>query len=687
MTSSILERITALFQNNNYSEVVSFFSNNIEKIIDQVEKLKIYYTVSKSYYNLGRNKEAFELIQKVINSVNDMNITSKEKIEVYLDYGKILRRLGQRRKAIEIYQEIQEKFEDIFDDKLNATILHNLANVYLEIGDFTRSYDLFHQALEIDQKTKNHKGLSLSYSGLGSLNFYIGQFEEAIEYYKKSLELRRKIKDNIGIALMLLNIGSSYSNILDQKNADKHLNESLDIFQKYNHERGIQEVFITKARMNFNLHNYPRVIESLKFIEESSDCLQNEQQTELVNILIESLIRNEELVRAEKLIERCLESLENLELQKDSSLYEQFGNMKQLLSLVKFQLDKIDETLEVLEELEQISVKYNDFQSLAVVYFSKANVYYQIDSLIEAKHYAKQAKKIAKRIQHSSLPLILDILFRINTRQGDYKECTKLLKQQRRVAGRDSTELDLVIKSFLILSEKRTKPISLNLIKKMNDSQVALMLLQIMLIGIFQRSMKLTELNRYEKEIRQSVRTENSQSLYILLANILLGTENYDENFSTNNVEINTEEIFSRILLNRISEEEFQKTIHNWKDIDEVNLHQIIMGLSSIFHGIVNDLLSKESLNQKFWGKNIDEEYWDIIEITREILLNIIKCENTAEFRYKSETSMGVLVSAIFNRTLPKVFETEGITHKKQKIILGILAEFIIRTIIILFVR
>ncbi|MCG3227326.1 MAG: tetratricopeptide repeat protein, partial [Candidatus Heimdallarchaeota archaeon] len=488
--------------------------------------MKLYHIAAKSYYHLGKNKEAFDCIQKVKNNLTELDSSHEEILEINLDFAKILRRIGQRKNAKAVYQEIMKNYKNHLDDELNATILHNLANIHLELGDFDRSKDYFHQALEIDKKTDNQKGLSLTYSGLGSLSFYLGQFEEAIEYYQKSLEFRKKTNDHIGEALILLNIGSSYSNILNQKKADKYLDESLKIFQQYNHERGIQEVHITRARMSFNLNNYPLVIESLKFLEESEAEILNKEQIELVNILIESLLRNEELVRAEKLIERSITPLKETELEKDSSLYEEYGKLKQLLSLIKFQLDKVEETLQVLEELEEIATSHNDFQSLVVVFFSKANVYYQIDSLDDALLFAKKAETIAKRIQHSSLPLILDILFRINVRIGYFSECIKLLKQLKRISGSDSSTIELAIKSFQIFANEKTKIMSNKSFQEIDIFQLPITILQILVKGILQQSLKFSKILEF-KSVTQDLKNNKASILipYFLQASFLLDEE------------------------------------------------------------------------------------------------------------------------------------------------------------------
>ncbi|MCG3220714.1 MAG: tetratricopeptide repeat protein, partial [Candidatus Heimdallarchaeota archaeon] len=561
--------------------------------------------------------------------------------------------------------------------------------IHLELGDFDRSKDYFHQALEIDKKTENHKGLSLSYSGLGSLFFYLGQFEEAIEHYQKSLEFRKKTEDHIGEALILLNIGSSYSNILDQNKADKYLDESLKIFQQNHHERGIQEVHIIRARMNFNSNNYPKVIESLKFLEESNAPIQNKEQIELVNILIESLIRNEELVRAEKLIERSIKPLEKTELEADSSLYEEYGKLKQLLSLIKFQLDKIEETLQVLEELEEIAITYNDIQSLVVVFFSKANVYYQIDSLEDAMLLAKKSETLAKRIQHSSLPLILDLLFRINIRTGNFAECIKLLKRQKRISGSDSLIIDLAIKSFQIFANEKIKTISKNLLQEMDIFQLTITILQITAGGILKQSLKYSDVFEF-RNATKSLKDNMESNLipYFMQASILLDEENSEKDYSNLTFDNNRiENIFSKVLLDKVSSKELQETINSWKKQEEVDLHQILLCLDTIFHGVLKGLISKESLELDFWKEIISEDYWDIVEIKQNLLLEIVDVKKLEDFSYESKTPMGCLVLAIYKNILPRIHEIEEMMQKNLKTTLVLLSELIIRTLVMLFVR
>ena len=688
MTASLIERINDLFNNNDYSEVVNLFLENIDIIINQKDKIHIYHLVAKSYYQLGKNKEAFTCINKVKDFINIIDPPPEKSIEINLDFGRILRRLGKREKAKSVYQEILKNFRECLNDELYATIFHNLANIYLELGIFDKSSDYFNKALEIDKRTENHRGLSLSYSGLGNLCFYLGQFEEAIEFYKKSLKFRRKAKDLMGEALVLLNIGSSYASILDKNNAESYLEDSLKIFQKFNHEKGIQEALITKARVNFNLSKYATVIESLKFIEESTTYPQGKQHIELANILIESMIRNEEFIRAEKLVERNIETLEKADLVNDESLYEEYGKMKQLLSLIKFQLDKIEETIHVLEELEQTATNFKDIQSLVVVFFSKANVYYQIDSLEEAIKYAKKSENLAKRIHHESLPLITDLLFRINLRTGNFSECMKFLKRQKRVYESDSHTIGLILNSFRIFANDKLKSNINKILNEKNIFHLTLLILQYLFERILQNNLQLTKLSELESNIMN--KDTNLYELlipYFLQAKMLVTDVDFNKEYSIDPDRMNIETAYTKILLDGISKEELSKIIDTWKNNEELDQHQILMILNVIYYAVENDLISNESLKSDSWIEKADESYKEIVKIKQEFLHNLADTESIELFSFDNTTPTGYFVSSILQEILPKIYEIKGITQKQQKITLVFLIELILRTLVLLFIR
>lgn len=689
MSPSVLERIKNFFDVKEYSELIDFFDDNNAAISNQEDKLKAYHLAAKSCYYLGRNKEAFEYISWVRNTIEETNLTYDEMININLDYGRILRRLGRREEAKQIYQEILDKNTGNLKDETSATIFHNLANIYLETGDFGSSSDYFNQALEIDQRTENHKGLSLSYSGLGSLNFYLGKFDAAIEFYLKSLEFRKKTNDRLGEALILLNIGSSYASILDKEQAEKYLEESMKIFQDFKHKKGIQEVLYTKARMNFNLMDYSSVIKSLKFMEEEDINVQTKEQIELVNILIESMIRNGEIVRAEQFVERSIEVLKQINLEINLPLYEEFGKMMQLLSMIKFQLEKNEESLNVLKELEDIATDYNDLQSLVVVFFSKANLFYHIGSLEEAELNAEESEKLAKKIKHNSLPLILDVLFRIYLRLGNYNQCIKILKKQKRISESDDLAIELVLNTFQILAGNNIKTASKKQIKNMSEFQLVLLVSQVGLENHLFGVHKISKLPNLEKEIGEVLENKFHKLIpYFLLFKILSNQDNKEIIETSDKLEKgDIVTIYQRILSKQISKKELSEFIKNLKTFEKINLNQMFIILDIIFFGILNDLTSEKNLKLDFWKDIIEEKFREIVEIKQEILLEILKTEKMKEFSYTSNTAIGCLVTDILHKMLPKIFEIKSLTQEKLRILILLVTDIIIRTLVILFAR
>ncbi len=73
-----------------------------------------------------------------------------------------------------------------------AHALNNLAIVYFEKGDTSRSRRYFLDALAIREEINNVKSISESYYNLGDYHFYLDQYDQALLWYEKSTQFARK---------------------------------------------------------------------------------------------------------------------------------------------------------------------------------------------------------------------------------------------------------------------------------------------------------------------------------------------------------------------------------------------------------------------------------------------------------------------------------------------------------------
>ena len=112
---------------------------------------------------------------------------------------------------------IMELLEDLELEKLkeeNRAIVHNRIGILY--GDFFGEYEqaLFHfnQALEINEKIDNIKGVSASLHQIGIIYQYKGDYDAALTQYQKSMEIDEKIGDIAGVARTMAQIGTLYFN-------------------------------------------------------------------------------------------------------------------------------------------------------------------------------------------------------------------------------------------------------------------------------------------------------------------------------------------------------------------------------------------------------------------------------------------------------------------------------------------
>ena len=267
MTKPLINQIKELFQQQNYQEVSNLVNSYVSEIEDLKEKKEMFLLSAQSNYLLSKNKEALKDILKAKNIIDKIESTSEDMINLEIQRAKILRRLGEKEESLNIYDKLLKEYEERLNEETKAVIFHNLANLYLEKGNFEQSKLLFEQAIEVDKKQNNEMGIAQSLAGLGGLFFYIGEFDKAIDYYKRSLKFRSKVKDQIGEATLLFNLGSIYANMLDEKNAISYLSNAEKIFKKLEHNKGENNVLKTKVRMYYSLKDYLSVVKNLQDLQ------------------------------------------------------------------------------------------------------------------------------------------------------------------------------------------------------------------------------------------------------------------------------------------------------------------------------------------------------------------------------------------------------------------------------------
>ena len=682
MPQDLVRKIQDCHSEGNFKEVIRLIEANLAKIDDvKIRKEFLLYSAKSNYY-LGNNVKAHQDILLVLEMLQEEEFLPEEIIEIQSEYGKILRRMGKREVALQIYLKTLKEYQDHTDTRLHTSMLHNLANVYLELGNFSESEKYFKRVLEIDKLNSDEKGLALTYSGLASLNFYTGNFDKAIDFYSKSLDIRVRSNDTLGIATISLNIGSIYANQIKEEEAIKHLKVAEEKFQKLEHLKGLSTVKNTRARMFYFLKRYKDVIKNLDYIENIDESELTQSQCEFVNLFTESLIFENQLKRAEKIVKKGLNKIADFNFSANTELHSISGRMKQLLSQIKFKQGFSEEALSILDELKETSIQLEDEQSLISIYFSKAKIYTDEGLINKGLLFTNKAKKLAEKYKDSSLPFLLDRLVTLNFYSEDYDTSIKILNKLERLIG-IKNPYNILKRSLEIIIHKKIVSKFEKTFTQMNKESQILYAQQYLIDLIIRDSLSFAKLVDQYKEIERNLDNNHQYLLpYFLIAMILSDIDEKKIQELQKEIKLAYElpSLYSRILSKQILSEEIRNKINLFKKKEHFEFNELLMILDICFFSVIFNLHSIEVLTNIDWSVYSDQNERKIIRIKQEAYRQILTHESLKGISKIYPKNMNIFQSMVEKLT-SKLEINDNFQIQKNKFMIVLILDSIIRTL------
>jgi len=157
----------------------------------------------------GHYRLTAELHERLQGHLDDRQTNAASKINLAENY----RSLGQFTRSIELFEQALAIAREIGDRSTEATALGNLGNSYADLGQIPRSIDLSEQALAIARETGDRKNEAIHLGNLATSYGDLGQFTRAIELYEQALAIAREIGDRAGGTTALGNLGEVYGNL------------------------------------------------------------------------------------------------------------------------------------------------------------------------------------------------------------------------------------------------------------------------------------------------------------------------------------------------------------------------------------------------------------------------------------------------------------------------------------------
>lgn len=116
------------------------------------------------------------------------------------------------------------------NDRGRASVLNTLAIIKEHAGEYTESFGLQSQTLEILRRLDLPAALAQVASNIGLTCTYIGDWNQAVQFYKESLEAWEKLPPQPGKGLLLVNLGFAHASLHEFDLAESYYREALEIF-------------------------------------------------------------------------------------------------------------------------------------------------------------------------------------------------------------------------------------------------------------------------------------------------------------------------------------------------------------------------------------------------------------------------------------------------------------------------
>jgi len=124
------------------------------------------------------------------------------------------------------------RLRDSSDKIVEATLKANLGVIYRSQGRLNRAEQMQRNALDINRKIRNLKGMAYVYINLGDIYQMRGKLTYAKSMYFHGLNLSTKLKDVMGVVNACSGLGTIYLEMGDLANAERTFKQALNLNEK-----------------------------------------------------------------------------------------------------------------------------------------------------------------------------------------------------------------------------------------------------------------------------------------------------------------------------------------------------------------------------------------------------------------------------------------------------------------------
>jgi predicted ATPase/DNA-binding SARP family transcriptional activator len=222
---------------------------------DGERHLELCATLCRYWYLRGHWTEGRELLHEAL-ARSDTAPASTMRAKALMGAGNMARSQGDSAAALAHFESCLVIRRALGDLAGSATILNNLATVFLDQGNYERAQALYEESLALCRELGQVAGISRALHNLGMIANEQGDNERALALYTESLALSRQLGDRYLEANDLHNLGNVAIDQGDYHKARTRIKEALLLDRQLGMENGVASSLLDLGRIELTLGGY-----------------------------------------------------------------------------------------------------------------------------------------------------------------------------------------------------------------------------------------------------------------------------------------------------------------------------------------------------------------------------------------------------------------------------------------------
>ncbi|MEZ5082410.1 MAG: tetratricopeptide repeat protein [Bacteroidales bacterium] len=215
-------------------------------------------------------------------------------------YGSLLRRKGLFESALINHKKSLNQFNKIHDSIGLSKTLNYIGIIYNDISNYDSAIIYYLKLIEVSEAIMYEEGMITGLLNLAQVYMEIGEFNKARENLLDCYIHYSEKNDNQKVGLVLNKLGTVYYNLQMVDSADFFYNSALDQYEEINYKSGMAHVFINQAILDEYNGKFDEAVE--KYNNAKRNFEQSDLKSSILKVHINLAVLNEKMANYKRSI-------------------------------------------------------------------------------------------------------------------------------------------------------------------------------------------------------------------------------------------------------------------------------------------------------------------------------------------------------------------------------------------------